>query len=208
MILFSRKSVFNCIIYKWFHWKPHSLITVVMQCMKQHYSVPPERCQYAVKAQNVTSSVVTVSWFTRYYCACTPMLSISGLCEDCAVANEIDKRNWQSVNHIPGIHDNGPRDHGVWRLTLTAYTQLLYIFICKCLTERCKQWFRIFLTSPRRIHTGTHLHRPQSTPHRQYPIFGCRPRARGTTWSSREIVSLSWPNLAAGPSLKCTAPRQ
>ena len=20
--------------------------------------------------------------------------------------------NWQSVNHIPGIHDNGPRDHG------------------------------------------------------------------------------------------------
>ena len=29
--------------------------------------------------------------------------------------------NWQSVNHIPGIHDNGPRDHGVWRLTLTAY---------------------------------------------------------------------------------------
>ena len=29
--------------------------------------------------------------------------------------------NWQSVNHIPGICDNGPRDHGVWRLTLTAY---------------------------------------------------------------------------------------
>ena len=29
--------------------------------------------------------------------------------------------NWQSVNHILGIHDNGPRDHGVWRLTLTAY---------------------------------------------------------------------------------------
>ena len=40
---------------------------------------------------------------------------------DCAIANKIDKRNWQSVNHIPGIHDNGPRDHGVWRLTLTAY---------------------------------------------------------------------------------------
>ena len=28
---------------------------------------------------------------------------------------------WQSVNHIPRIYDNGPRDHGVWRLTLTAY---------------------------------------------------------------------------------------
>ena len=25
------------------------------------------------------------------------------------------------MNHIPGIHDNGPCDHGVWRLTLTAY---------------------------------------------------------------------------------------
>ena len=31
------------------------------------------------------------------------------------------KQNWQSVNHIPGIHDNGPPDHGLWRLTLTAY---------------------------------------------------------------------------------------
>ena len=29
--------------------------------------------------------------------------------------------NWQSVNHIPRIYDNGPRDQGVWRLTLTAY---------------------------------------------------------------------------------------
>ena len=26
--------------------------------------------------------------------------------------------NWQSVNHIPGIHDNGLPDHGLWRLTL------------------------------------------------------------------------------------------
>ena len=34
--------------------------------------------------------------------------------------------NWQSVNHIPGIYDNGPRDHGVWRLTLTAYCICLY----------------------------------------------------------------------------------
>ena len=42
-----------------------------------------------------------------------------------AIANEIYKRNWQSVNHIPGIHDNGPRDHGLWRLTLTAYSKHL-----------------------------------------------------------------------------------
>ena len=33
---------------------------------------------------------------------------------------------WQSVNHIPGIHDNGPRDHGLWRLTLTAYIRCIY----------------------------------------------------------------------------------
>ena len=30
-------------------------------------------------------------------------------------------QNWQSVNHIPGIHDNGPRDQALWCLTLTAY---------------------------------------------------------------------------------------
>ena len=34
---------------------------------------------------------------------------------------KLTKRNWQSVNDIPGIHDNGPRDQGLWRLTLTAY---------------------------------------------------------------------------------------
>ena len=33
---------------------------------------------------------------------------------------------WQSVNHIPGIHDNGPRDHGVC-LTLTAYSRIFEI---------------------------------------------------------------------------------
>ena len=46
---------------------------------------------YAVKAQ---TSLAPLSRFrgslTRYYCACTPMLYISGLCEDCAIANEID----------------------------------------------------------------------------------------------------------------------
>ena len=50
------------------------------------------------------------------------MLYISELCEDCAVANEIDNKIDKAWTNIPGIHDNGPRDHGVWRLTLTAYT--------------------------------------------------------------------------------------
>ena len=37
------------------------------------------------------TSLAPLSWFlTRNYCACTPMLYISELCEDCAVANEID----------------------------------------------------------------------------------------------------------------------
>ena len=50
------------------------------------------------------------------------MLQISELCELCAIAYEIYKRNWHCVNHIPGIHDNGPCDHELWRRTLTAYT--------------------------------------------------------------------------------------
>ena len=49
------------------------------------------------------------------------MLYISELCEDCAVANEIDYEIGDAWTNIHGIHDNGPRDHGVWRLTLTAY---------------------------------------------------------------------------------------
>ena len=51
------------------------------------------------------------------------MLYISELCEDCAVANEIDYEIDDAWTNIHGIHDNGPRDHGVWRLTLTAYSQ-------------------------------------------------------------------------------------
>ena len=39
----------------------------------------------------------------------------------CAI--EIYKRNLHCVNHIPGIHDNGPRDHELWRRTLTAYSK-------------------------------------------------------------------------------------
>ena len=64
---------------------------------------------------NVTRSVVMVSWFTLNYCACAPMLYISELCEDCAVANEIDYA-WAS------IHDNGHVITGVWRLTSTAHS--------------------------------------------------------------------------------------
>ena len=36
-------------------------------------------------------------------------------------------RNLHCVNHIPGIHDNGPRDHELWHRTLTAYCQAFSI---------------------------------------------------------------------------------
>ena len=53
---------------------------------------------------NVTRSVVMVSWFTRNYCACAPMLYISELCIDCPVAKEIDCE----IDYAWAlIHDNG-----------------------------------------------------------------------------------------------------
>ena len=72
---------------------------------------------YRVKAQ---TSLAPLSWFHGsrvLYCACAPML----LCEDCAVANEIDMKLTDAWTNIHGIHDKGPRDPDGWRLTLTAY---------------------------------------------------------------------------------------
>ena len=68
------------------------------------HSISVSRCAQAYSIRcwspNVTRSVVMVSWFTRMvHCACAPMLYILELCEDCAVANEIDYA-WAS------IHDN------------------------------------------------------------------------------------------------------
>ena len=65
------------------------------------------------KASKVTRSVVTVSWFTHSYCAWTTMYTTcrfqtQSYAKSRAIAYEIYNRNWQSVNHIPGIHDNGP----------------------------------------------------------------------------------------------------
>ena len=51
------------------------------------------------------------------------MLYISELCGDCAVANKIDYDIDDAWTNILGIHDNRPRDHGVWRLTVTAYSR-------------------------------------------------------------------------------------
>ena len=76
---------------------------------------------YAVKAPNVTRSVVT--GFVIH----ALLLRMNSNVVDFRVMRRLCHRewnwqwNWQSVNHIPRIYDNGPRDHGVWRLTLTAY---------------------------------------------------------------------------------------
>ena len=49
------------------------------------------------------------------------MLYISELCEDCALANEIDYEIDDAWTNIHGIHDNGRVIKAVWLLTLTAY---------------------------------------------------------------------------------------
>ena len=54
------------------------------------------------------------------------MLYISDLCEDCAVANEID---YDIDDAWISIHDNGPRDHGVWRPTLTGVLPYLHYLL-------------------------------------------------------------------------------
>ena len=62
---------------------------------------------------------------------CTNVVDFRVLRRLCAaVANEIDNEIDKAWTNIPGIHDNGPRDHGVWRLTLKAYSTLcLQLFI-------------------------------------------------------------------------------
>ena len=78
---------------------------------------PPFKLLYAVKAQ---TSLASLSW-------CGPLRLVhANLVRTCtnvsnsrfqsyaksrrlhAIANEIDMRNLQRVNRIPGIHDNGP----------------------------------------------------------------------------------------------------
>ena len=55
-----------------------------------------------------------------------------------ATPYEIYKRNLQSVNRIPGIHDNGPPDRGLWRLTLTAYYPAMVRQDSQDMLHRCQ----------------------------------------------------------------------
>ena len=79
---------------------------------------------YAVKVQR---SLAPLSWFpgsrkpTAHVHQCCRFQSYAKSRRLHAIANEIYKRNLHCVNHIPGIHDNGPPRTTLWRLTLTAY---------------------------------------------------------------------------------------
>ena len=88
---------------------------------------------------NVTRSVVMVSWFTQNYCACAPMLYISELCEDCAVANEIAYEidyAWAS------IHDNG---HVITACDVWLQQRILCRRRYNCRSNDC-HWSKCWIT--------------------------------------------------------------
>ena len=87
-------------------------------CLHLHTKAPK---LYAVKVQ---TSLAPLSWFPG---SRVPTAHVHQCCRFFRVMRRLChcewnwQWNWQSMNHIPGIYDNGPRDHGMWRLTLTAY---------------------------------------------------------------------------------------
>ena len=82
---------------------------------------------YAVKVQR---SLAPLSWFpgscksTAHVHQCCRFQSYAKSRRLHAITNEIYKRNLHCVNHIPKIHDNGPPRTTLWRLTLTAYSEI------------------------------------------------------------------------------------
>ena len=92
---------------------------------------------YAVKAQ---TSLAPLSWFpgsripTAHMHQCCRFQSYAN---SHAIAYEIYKRNLQRVNRIPGIHDNGPPERGLWRLTLTAYCTIYRMAQKECNNFDC-----------------------------------------------------------------------
>ena len=95
-------------------------------------------CQYAVKAQ---TSLAPLSRFrgSRVTAAhahqCCRFQSyaktVPARMKLTIIDNEIDKA-W---TNIPGIHDNGPRDHGVWRRTLKIIWSTCNMSLTTCWCE-------------------------------------------------------------------------
>ena len=82
---------------------------------------------YAVKVQR---SLAPLSWFpgsrkpTAHVHKWCTFQSYAKSRRLHAIANEIYKWNLHCVNRILGIHDNGPPRSTLWRLTLTAYSEI------------------------------------------------------------------------------------
>ena len=100
---------------------------------------------YAVKAQ---TSLAPLSWFpgsripTAHVHQCCRFQSYAKSRRLHAIANETDKRKLQSVNHIPGIHDNGPPVTSDLNIVLTQWRiqrgpptprSILINYVCFCL---------------------------------------------------------------------------
>ena len=131
--------------YKWIAWircRSHDVILdrtrVFPQCC--YGAGSRTLCQYAVKPKRH-------SLRCHGFVVCELLLRMHMNVVDFRVMRRLCHRewnwqwNWQSVNHIPVIYDNGPRDHGVWRLTLTAYMRILHSHNT-AITSQCKSaWF-------------------------------------------------------------------
>ena len=86
------------------------ILQVFIQCFMLHLAKPHFHCKPAIivllrgnallKPKRHSLRCHGFMVHAYYYYACVPMLYISELCEDCAIANEIDYA-WAS------IHDNG-----------------------------------------------------------------------------------------------------
>ena len=92
----------------------------IFQYLSHHRLFLPMN-QYAVKVQR------SLAPLSRFRGSHIPSAHEQQCCRFQSYANSVrspmkfTSRNWHCVNHIPGIHDNGPRDHELWRRTLTAY---------------------------------------------------------------------------------------
>ena len=130
--------VWSLVFYTNIHW-----ISIVS------YTGELPALSYAVKAQT--------SWFpgsripTAHVHQCCRFQSYAKSRRLHAVAHEIDKRNLQSVNHIPGIHDNGRVVTSDFNSVLLLIFQLAYLGVLRnnlaftgFSTKQAKSWLSAF----------------------------------------------------------------
>ena len=125
--------------------------------------------KFPLKNGNFFYSVAPLSWFpgsripTAHVHQCCRFQSYAKSRRLHAVAHEIDKRNLESVNHIPGIHDNGRvvtsdfnsvyavkvRRHEAWSGGPLLWIPGMCFTLCKFRLSFHRRWhsFRITLKS-------------------------------------------------------------